>query len=69
MERLIYYPSFETYDNCWLKFALLYLDSLHPIIPEQGMCFLGEDFRRIIAETDLVRPYSPDLTQLRQPLL
>ena len=36
MEELIYYPGFEVSNEDWLKFALLYLDKLNPIIPESG---------------------------------
>ena len=36
MKELIYYPSFEVRNREWLKFALLYIENLNPIIPESG---------------------------------
>jgi hypothetical protein len=60
MERLIYYPSFEVLDADWLKFALLYIDTLYPIIPMSGDVHLSERFRRTMGETDLVSPYRPE---------
>ena len=33
MKELLYYPGFEVKDETWLKFALLYLDHISPIIP------------------------------------
>jgi hypothetical protein len=36
LKKLIYYPSFEAEDINWLKFALLYIDVLKPIIPRSG---------------------------------
>lgn len=33
MKELLYYPGFEIKNETWLKFALLYLDHISPIIP------------------------------------
>lgn len=66
MKGMIYYPGFEVKDETWLKFALLYLDRIRPIIPytiapkEQ---YISETFLRIMGETDLVRPYKPDFNE------
>lgn len=60
MKRLLYYPSFEVRSINWLKFALLYLDKLSPIIPEEGDLYLSEDYKRLSNETDLLAPYRPD---------
>ena len=32
MKGMIYYPGFEVKDETWLKFALLYLDRIRPIV-------------------------------------
>jgi hypothetical protein len=59
MRDLVYYPGFEILDESWLKFALLYIDCIHPIIPESGMSYLGEKTKHVMRETDLINPYSP----------
>src|SRR4051794_32823920 len=56
----IYYPGFETKSDAWLKFALLYVDTLRPIIPRLGDSKLSETFRKVRAETDLLDPYRPE---------
>ncbi len=60
MKKLLYYPSFEVQSEAWLKFALLYIDELRPIIPQEGDRYLSDGFNRIISETDLIRPYQPE---------
>ena len=60
MKRLLYYPGFELKSEDWLKFALLYIDELHPIIPEAGKRYLSDTYAAIRAETDLIFPDSPD---------
>jgi hypothetical protein len=59
MKHLIYYPGFEVQDINWLKFALLYIDKLSPIIPESGKHFLTETHRILTEETDLVSIHRP----------
>lgn len=62
MKDMIYYPGFETRDENWLKFALLYFDTLRPIIPYIFYAeerYLSDTFRYVMAETDLIRPYRP----------
>ena len=62
MRTLLYYPGFEVQDQTWLKFALLYFDCLRPIIPQTIIHereYLGETFRRVMDETDLIDPYRP----------
>jgi hypothetical protein len=54
---MIYYPGFEIKDEKWLKFALLYLDKVQPIIPESGLSFLSKKAKIIMNETDLIEPY------------
>lgn len=60
MKDMIYYPGFETKDENWLKFALLYFDTLRPIIP-YTICsekkYLSGTFQYVMGETDLIRPW------------
>lgn len=60
MEELIYYPGFEVQNPDWLKFALLYLDKLDPIIPNTGDKYLSSSFQKLRDETDLIQVYRPD---------
>ena len=62
MKDMLYYPGFEVQDKTWLKFALLYLDTIRPIIPYTSVPeteYLSDEFRFIMNETDLIRPYRP----------
>jgi len=62
MKNLLYYPGFEVRDTTWLKFALLYLDELRPIIPDNPFReehYLSDDARRVKNDTDLIHPYQP----------
>jgi hypothetical protein len=59
MKRLIYYPGFEVKDINWLKFALLYLDKLEPIIPWSGDDYLSTLFSRLSNDTDLIQIHRP----------
>lgn len=66
MREMIYYPGFEVKNETWLKFALLYLDCIRPIIPytiapEEE--YISDTFLKIMGETDLVRPYRPDFNE------
>lgn len=60
MERLIYYPGFEVQRVDWLKFALLYIGKLNPIIPEAGEIYLSDTFKKIQAETNLFQLHRPE---------
>jgi len=60
MQEVLYYPSFEVQDEDWLKFALLYVDRLCPIIPQSGDKYLSHQFQRVIDSTDLIDPYRPE---------
>lgn len=60
MRELIYYPSFEVRNREWLKFALLYLEKLNPIIPVSGDIHLSDEYRRVVNETDLIEKHRPD---------
>jgi len=59
MKNLIYYPGFEVRDPAWLKFALLYIDELNPIIPESGDRHLSDLHLKMIGETDLLASHRP----------
>jgi len=60
LEELIYYPGFEVSSDNWLKFALLYLDKLDPIIPKSGDQHLNEMYHKLMNETDLINPHRPE---------
>jgi len=59
MHDLIYYPGFEVRDSNWLKFALLYLDCLRPIIPRAGDIHITEQSRQLANDSDLIAPHRP----------
>lgn len=59
MHELIYYPGFEVLDRDWLKFALLYIDKLKPIIPYGCEFYLSDEFKEFMRRTDLVDAYRP----------
>lgn len=63
MKELIYYPSFEVRNQEWLKFALLYIENLDPIIPESGDVHLSDEYKKIVNETDLIQKHRPDYTE------
>ncbi len=60
MRELIYYPSFEVRNREWLKFALLYIEKLDPIIPESGDIHLSDEYRMVVNDTDLIQKHRPD---------
>jgi len=60
MKKLLYYPSFEVQNYNWLKFALLYIDELRPIIPTEGDRYLSGEYSKIISDTDLINQYRPN---------
>ncbi len=60
MHRLLYYPNFEIRDENFLKFALLYIDEIRPIIPASAKNSLSDCMHDIIEGTDLINPYEPD---------
>lgn len=61
MKNLIYYPNFESNDLEWLKFSLLYLDNFSPIIPDTGIPFLSELYKKLQNETDLLKLQRPGI--------
>lgn len=63
MKELIYYPRFESQDENWLKFSMLYMESFIPIIPQSGRRHLSNNYSKILDETDLIQPYEPKYLQ------
>jgi hypothetical protein len=62
MNEMIYYPGFEVRDENWLKFALLYFDTLRPIIPDFPRdidSYLSDAGLSVMHNTDLIDPYWP----------
>ena len=57
MEKLLYYPNFEIQDERFLKFALLYIDEIRPIIPVCARNVLSDSMNNIISNTELINPY------------
>lgn len=69
MNELLYYPGFEIKNEKWLKFALLYLDHIRPIIPY--MCkpydtYFSKTFLKISQETDLIQIERPEHSDTQQ---
>lgn len=60
MKKLIYYPGFDVNDINWLKFALLYIDNLMPIIPSSGDAYVSDLTLQIKNESNLLLPYRPE---------
>ena len=63
MEELLYYPNFEIQNENWLKFALLYIDKLKPIVPYQGDKYISEYSNLIYNESDLLVKYRPEYSE------
>jgi hypothetical protein len=63
MREVIYYPTFEVKKEDWLKFALLYLDKLDPIIPFTGDKHLSDRFWQLTNETDLIHVHRPEYSE------
>ena len=62
MKELLYYPGFEVKDETWLKFALLYLDHISPIIPyihAPEESYLTPTFMNVKEHSDLIRIKRP----------
>jgi hypothetical protein len=63
MKRLIYYPNFDVLDHNWLKFALLYIDKLQPIIPSSVINTDVWDSYNLKDETDLIDPLEIEINE------
>lgn len=59
MNNLFYYPSFEVEREDWLKFALLYIGKLKPIVPINERPRLSSQTRLLLDETDLLDFHHP----------
>lgn len=60
MKDLVYFPYFEPVNEEWLKFSLLYLNEFQPIIPHSRESEVSDNYKRIMSETDLIKPYFPE---------
>lgn len=60
MSSLIYFPGFEPCDQNWLKFAMLYLDKVEPIVPLSADIKLTDTFRELLEYTDFISLYRPN---------
>ncbi len=60
MQKLLYYPNFEIEDMDFLKFCLLYVDEIKPIIPMCAIDSLSSETRDIMNHTNLIQPIHPD---------
>lgn len=60
MQKLLYYPNFEIRDEIFLKFALLYIDEVRPIIPKRAMEDLSQSMKMVLNYTNLINPYLPN---------
>lgn len=69
MQHLIYYPGFEVTNPDWLKFALLYIDNLTPIIPSTADPYLTDLHWKLTNETDLIDPYVPHAAETQRATL
>jgi hypothetical protein len=63
MKNLIYYPGFEVENHDWLKFALLYIEQLNPIIPIAGDAHLSPLYERLLGDTDLIAVHRPEYSE------
>lgn len=63
MRDLIYYPNFESTNVEWLKFALLYIDKLNPIIPLSGDKQRSNLYEKLMGETDLLEIHRPEFDE------
>lgn len=63
MKDLLYYPNFESTNENWLKFALLYIDKINPIVPPNADGQFSLLYQKLIGETDLIKMYRPEINQ------
>lgn len=62
VNELIYFPGFEIVDENWLKFALLYLEKLCPIVPSGYVAareIESAHMKYVVNESDLIEYYTP----------
>lgn len=66
MASLIYYPGFSVEDERWLKYALLYLDEISPIVPDEVKWQMRiNDMTALVQnETDLLKTCNPNWREL-----
>ncbi len=56
--RELYYPSFEITNDKWLKYAILYKESVSTIVPINYRSKLSDKFREVHHSTDLLGYYN-----------
>lgn len=61
MKKLLYFPNFEIKNENWLKYALLYIEEIRPIIPLSGMDSLEPSYLKLINESNLIKPFYPKI--------
>jgi hypothetical protein len=66
MKKFIYYPQFQSYNLNWLKFALIYIEKLSPIIPPEGLNYIENAFKNIRDSSDLIEIVEPQYTYARE---
>lgn len=66
MEPILYYPGFEIQDERWLKFALLYLEKVHTIVPNEGDEHLSDLYKKIESETGMLEKYRPEFEEVEK---
>jgi len=59
MKKLIYYPGFESTNEDWIKFALLYIGQLAPILPVKADNKRSDFYKKLNEETDLLSLHRP----------
>ena len=63
LQKILYYPGFQIEDETWLKFALLYLDEINTIVPEEAEYYFSDEYKLIINETNLLDKYPPKYSE------
>lgn len=68
MAGLVYYPGFSVVNERWLKYALLYLDEISPIVPNEvkWQININDMTRRVNSETDLIKVCIPRWRELME---
>lgn len=61
MKKLIYYPAFEPTDETWIKYGLLFLERVYPIVPIRGRRKVSDSFRKLMDHTDLFKQIEVDI--------
>lgn len=60
MRNLIYFPDIEVKSERWLKFALLYINTLHQIAPIASDANRSVLYQKLMDNSDLISSYRPE---------